>query len=190
MQFTILNYMSIVITGNPGVGKHTVTKEIAANMGLSILDINDIAKKVGLFEKKGNIIEVDISKLEEIIKKMNLVKKIIVGHLSPYVLDKNKVDTVIVLRRNPYDLMSVYKERKYTERKSRENASSEILGIIANDAIQRFQEKTFQIDVSKRNIQETTEKVMDVINKKKGNEIVDWLEIVEKNNDLKKFFSD
>ena len=190
MQFITLNYMSIVITGNPGVGKHTIAKEIAVNIGRSILDINDVAKKAGLFEKKGDIVEVDVSKLEEIIKKRNIVEWITVGHLSPYVLDKNKVEIVIVLRRNPYDLMSVYKERKYTERKSRENASSEILGIIANDATQRFQEKTFQIDVSKRNIQETTKKVMDVINNKKGNEVVDWLEMIEKNNDLKKFFSD
>lgn len=186
----ILNYMSIVITGNPGVGKHTIAKEIAKNTGRPILDINDIAKKAGLFEKKGDIVEVDVSKLEEIIKEWDLVEKITVGHLSPYVLDKNNVEIVVVLRRNPYDLMSVYKERKYTKRKSRENVGSEILGIIANDAMQRFQEKTFQIDVSKRNIQETTEKVIDIINNKKGNEIVDWLEMIEKNNDLKKFFSD
>ena len=43
--------MSIVITGNPGVGKHTITKKIAEKLELSILDINSIAKDAGLFEK-------------------------------------------------------------------------------------------------------------------------------------------
>ncbi|MEE8383343.1 MAG: nucleoside-triphosphatase, partial [Nitrosopumilus sp.] len=43
--------MSIVITGNPGVGKHTITQEIAEKLELSIIDINSIARDAGLFEK-------------------------------------------------------------------------------------------------------------------------------------------
>ena len=43
--------MSIVITGNPGVGKHTITQEIAEKLALPIIDINSIAKNAGLFEK-------------------------------------------------------------------------------------------------------------------------------------------
>ena len=114
----------------------------------------------------------------------------IVGHLAPYVLDKNKIKIMIVLRRNPYDLISVYKERKYTDEKSKENAGSEILGIIAHDAMSKFQEKTFQINTSEKSIQEVVEKVMTLISSNKGNEEVDWLDLVTKNNDLKKFFVD
>ena len=47
--------MSIVITGNPGVGKHTITQLIADKMKLSIIDINKIAKDSELFEKNGMI---------------------------------------------------------------------------------------------------------------------------------------
>jgi len=115
---------------------------------------------------------------------------VIVGHLAPYVLDKNKVKIVIVLRRNPYDLISVYKERKYTDEKSKENLGSEVLGVIAHDAISKFQEKTFQINTSGKNIQEIVEKVMTMISNNEGNEEVDWLDLVTKNNDLKKFFTD
>ena len=136
------------------------------------------------------MIEIDVLKLEKIIKKQNITDKIIVGHLAPYILEKNKVKTVIVLRRNPYDLMSVYKEREYTDKKSKENASSEILGIIANDAINRFHEKTFQINIAEQNIQKTIQKVMKVITTGKGNEAIDWLEMIKKNNDLREFFSD
>ena len=42
--------MSIVITGNPGVGKHTVTKKISEKLGFPIIDINIVAKDLGLFE--------------------------------------------------------------------------------------------------------------------------------------------
>ena len=36
--------MSIVITGNPGVGKHTITKKISEKLNFPIVDINIVAK--------------------------------------------------------------------------------------------------------------------------------------------------
>jgi len=182
--------MSIVITGNPGVGKHTITQEIAEKLGLSIIDINSIAKDAGLFEKNEDTNDVDTSKLEKILEQKISDKNVIVGHLAPYVFDKNKVKIMIVLRKNPYDLISVYKERKYTDKKSMENLGSEVLGIIAHDAISKFQEKVFQINTSGKSIQEVVEKVMTLISSNIGNEEVDWLDLVTKNNDLKKFFAD
>jgi adenylate kinase len=182
--------MSIVITGNPGVGKHTITEKIAEKLELPILDINSIAKDAGLFEKNKDTYDVDTEKLEKILEQKISEKKVIVGHLAPYVLDKNKVKIVIVLRRDPYDLISVYKERKYTDEKSKENTGSEVLGIIAHDTISKFQEKAFQINTSGKSIQEVVEKVMALISNNEGNEEVDWLDLVTKNNDLKKFFND
>jgi len=182
--------MSIIITGNPGVGKHTITQEIAEKLELSILDINSIAKDAGLFEKNEDTYDIDTAKLEKILEQKISEKEVIVGHLAPYVLDKNRVKIVIVLRRNPYDLISVYKERKYTDKKSKENLGSEVLGIIAHDTISKFQEKTFQINTSGKSIQEVVEKVMTLISSNEGNEEVDWLDLVTKNNDLKKFFTD
>jgi len=182
--------MSIVITGNPGVGKHTITEKIADMLELSIVDINKIAKDSGLFEKNEDTNDVDVKKLEKILEQKISEKNIIVGHLAPYVLHKNKIKVMIVLRRNPYDLISVYKKRKYSDKKIKENTGSEILGIIAHDAISKFQEKVFQINISKRTIPETIEKTANLISSNKGNEEVDWLELVRKNNDLGKFFVD
>jgi len=182
--------MSIVITGNPGVGKHTITQEIAEKLELSIMDINSIAKNAGLFEKNKDTYDVDTVKLEKILEQKIVKKNVIVGHLAPYVLDKNKVKIAIILRRSPYDLVSVYKERKYTDEKSRENLGSEILGVIAHDTISKFQEKAFQINTSGKSIQEVVEKVMTLISNNEGSEEVDWLDLVTKNNDLKKFFTD
>ncbi len=181
--------MSVIITGNPGVGKHTISKEISEDLGLPIIDINSIAKDAGLFEKNEDINDVDISKLEKIIKRKISSPSLIVGHLAPYVLSPNQVKKVIVLRRNPYDLISVYKKREYTEEKIRENTGSEILGIIAHDAIDQFGAKVFQVDVTGKSILEVTEKVLSIINGKSVSDEVDWLELVSKQNDLKKFFA-
>ena len=182
--------MSIVITGNPGVGKHTITEEIAEKLELTILDINSIAKDAGLFEKNKDTYDVDTAKLEKILEQKISEKKVIVGHLAPYVLNKNKVKIVIILRRDPYDLISVYKERRYTDEKSKENLGSEVLGIIAHDTINKFQEKAFQINTSGKSIREMVEKVMTIISSNEGNEEVDWLDLITKKNDLKKFFND
>ena len=182
--------MSIVITGNPGVGKHTITKQIAKNLKLDIIDINQIAKDEKLFEKNEYTNDVDTTKLKKILKGRISEKNVIVGHLAPYVLDKNKVKVIIVLRRNPYDLISIYKKRKYTDKKIIENTGSEVLGIIAYDVINKFQEKAFQINATKKSIQETVDKVMKIILENEGNEEVDWLRLVTENNDLKKFFVD
>jgi len=182
--------MSIVITGNPGVGKHTITQLIADKMKLSIIDINEIAKDSELFEKNGDTNDVDVEVLEKILESKISENNIIVGHLAPYVLRKNQIKIMIVLRRSPYDLIPVYEDRKYDDDKIRDNVGSEILGIITNDAIDKFQEKTFQINVSGKTVVEVFEKIMSVIMNKKGNEAVDWLELVRKNNDLGKFFAD
>ncbi len=182
--------MSIVITGNPGVGKHTITHEIIERLEFDVLDINTIAKDSGLFEENGNSNDVDVEELEKILKQKISEKNVIVGHLAPYVLRKNQVKIMIVLRRNPYDLIPVYKDRKYSDKKIKENIESEILGIIAHDAINKFQEKVFQINVSDKTISKVVENVILVMTKNIGNEEVDWLELVRKNNDLGKFFVD
>ncbi len=82
--------MSIVITGNPGVGKHTITQQIANRMKLSIIDINEIAKDSGFFEKNGDTNDIDVGRLEKILEQKVSENNVVVGHLAPYVLKKVK----------------------------------------------------------------------------------------------------
>lgn len=188
-----MQYMSIVITGNPGVGKHTVAKALSEKMQLDIIDINQIAEKSGLFEKNEKTNDVDTRKLKRILENIlekNSLECIIVGHLAPYVLDKNQIKIAIILRRDPYDLIKVYRERQYTEEKSRENTGSEILGVITHDAINQFGEKTIQINTSDKEIKGIVEKIESSLLGKIENEEIDWLKLVTKNDDLKKFFVD
>ena len=55
--------------------------------------------------------------------------------------------------------------------------------------LKNLKKKAFQVDVSKKNIQQVVERVLEIISKKEGNEEVDWLNLVTKNNDLEKFFT-
>lgn len=181
--------VSIVITGNPGVGKHTLAKKLSADTGLPVIDLNQVAIKEGIFEKKGTTLDVDVDKLAKIVKKMINKDTIVVGHLAPYVIPKKQVKFAVVLRKNPYKLISVYKKRNYSQKKMTENLGSEILGVIAFDAIRCFgKNKVFQIDTTGLSAKKTLAKVKSIFKKRFRSDSVDWLGMVAKNKDLSKFF--
>ena len=182
--------MNLVITGNPGVGKHTIVDLLKKEViSYEILDISKFAIERNLGEKIENSIEIDTVKLKDEIQKIVSDNSLIVGHLAPYVFDESIIDLVIVLRKNPYDLLEIYKQREYQNSKIKENTGSEILGIIANDAIKSFgKEKTFEIDVTGKTPKKILEKVNEIIKNKKGGDIVDWLTLVEEKNEMNRFF--
>lgn len=173
----------MIITGTPGVGKHTVAKAITqmTNDWQHIIDINESAYRAGLLDeytdcnnnnnkqnndKHNKSIEVDTDKLAHIIKQNIKVPKnyIIVGHLAPYVIQAT--DNVIfaaVLRRNPYDLIKVYKKRGYTHSKSRENAGAEILGIITHDTFLASYKRTGQFDTTEKNPRKVARMILDAM---------------------------
>ena len=181
--------MSLVITGNPGVGKHTIADEFLKNEDYDLVDINKIAIESNYIVKDEHDIEVDVKKLKKYLKKIIKKKVLVVGHLAPYVLDNADVDTAIILRKNPYKLAEIYQIRKYSNEKAKENLGSEILGIIAHDTISKFgDEKTLQIDNTKLTPQETIKKIQLMIENGNNSDEVDWLSEIKQKNDLEKFF--
>lgn len=182
--------MSLVITGNPGVGKHTTAKNLAKILGYKLLDINKIARESNIYEKADETHDVDVSKLKNILKKKILKKSIIVGHLAPYVLTKSQISKAIILRKNPYSLSLIYKKRKYSKKKTIENLGSEVLGIIAFETIKKFgKEKTFQIDTTSKSVVKISKEITDILEGRPKENNIDWLSIVAENDDLQKFFS-
>lgn len=181
--------MSIVITGNPGVGKHTIAKELSTAIKLPILDLNSMAKEYGLLEKNNGFNYVDPEKLKKILTRNLQTPKIIVGHLAPYCLSSKNVKKVIVLRRSPYKLVKVYQERGYNKKKIKENIGSEILGIIANDSLEEFKEKVSEIDVSNKDVLTCSRTIQEILQGKKYSDSVDWLTEIFKRKDLGEFFS-
>jgi len=180
--------MAIIITGNPGVGKHTIAKSVAKILNYKILDINKLALESGLYEKKDDT--VDVKKLKNILKKKIKRNSLIVGHLAPYVISKTQIKKVIILRKNPYKLISVFKKRKYSAKKIIENTGSEVLGVIAYDSIKKFGKKnSHQIDTTSKSVSKISKIVLSALKGKFENDTVDWLTLVSKKNTLKKFFA-
>lgn len=182
--------MSFVITGNPGVGKHTIGREVSQILKIPLIDINEIAKKFQLLEKVEETNDVDVIKLSKLLKKEIKENSIIIGHLAPYVLNSTQISKVIVLRKNPYDLIPIYENRKYSKDKIKDNIGSEALGIIFYDSLSKFgQEKTLQLDITHYNLEKAAGKVIDAIQAKIPSDTVDWLPEISERNDLSRFFA-
>ena len=185
-----MKYVNLVITGNPGVGKHTIADLfVKQNSSYQIFDINKFAIEKGLGEQTDDGIEVDTKKLKNEIQKLNLEKLLIVGHLAPYVLDESNVEFVIILRKNPYELIKIYEKRKYQNPKIKENAGSEVLGVIANDSITSFgKKKSFEVDATDKTPEIILKRIQDIMNNQESGDIVDWLKLIEEKNEMNKFF--
>ena len=179
----VLNDCMLVLTGNPGVGKHTTASEIIRqNPMYEITDINNLAIELGLAEKAKETLGVYVAELKIKMKQKISNNSLIVGHLAPYVLDESDVDVAIVLRKNPMDLIKVFKNRGYSKEKIKSNTASEFIGVTFNDSISSFgEEKTFQIDTTNKTPEQVTSIIDKIVNGKNKGDIVDWFHLVDKN---------
>ncbi|MCY3854268.1 MAG: AAA family ATPase [Thaumarchaeota archaeon] len=181
--------MSIAITGTPGVGKHTLAKKLSIKLNYEIIDINKIALKYNIYKVNihGSTFDVDTSLLKKKFTKKSFHNSIIVGHLAPHVISHNQINKIIVIRRNPYELITTYKKRNYNLKKTLNNIGAEILGTITYDVMIKFEMGKICQFVMTNKIDHTVNKCIKCINNV-GFENVDWLSLIAKNNDFKKFF--
>ena len=179
----VLKMCMLVLTGNPGVGKHTTASEIMKqNAMYEIIDINNLAIELGLTEKAKETLGVYVAELKIKMKQKVSNNSLIVGHLAPYVLDESDVDVAIVLRKNPMDLIKVFKNRGYSKEKIKSNTAAEFIGVTFNDSISSFgEEKTFQIDTTNKTPEQVTSIIDKIVNGKNKGDIVDWFHLVDKN---------
>jgi adenylate kinase len=191
-----LKKLRFVITGNPGVGKHTTAKIIAEKINADIIDINDVAIDNNATGKKTDLgLDVDVKRLVRLLEKQLKAERdlVIVGHLAPYVLKPVGISLVAVLRRSPYELEKTLKKRGYSVDKVRENVASEILGTSLYDSLQTFgKRKVAEFDTTGKTPKETTDEIFAALQKKSKSKSkligTDWLNLVSEKGDMRRFF--
>ena len=161
--------MRIVITGTPGTGKTKVAEELADILGVKLIPIKKVVERE--IRKK----EVDIKKLEKILKKMlkNERNYVIEGHLACEV--KIPCDYIFVLRTHPDELKGRLSKRKYPAAKREENLMSEMLDYCVQRTRKVYGIKPIEIDTSGKTVNETAKRIAGMIkNKKKKGDNVDY----------------
>jgi adenylate kinase len=187
----------LVITGGPGVGKHTTARLVAKKFrGSKTIDINRmlIANNAISNERDDKFGSgIDVKKARRLIDfetKISRYNFILFGHLAPYVVNPHKISMAIVLRRSPYELISVYRKRHYSPEKTRENLASEILGITLYDSLKSFgKAKLAEIDTTGETASQTVDKIVSLLqgSSKARLGYIDWLSLIEKNHDVQTF---
>ena len=189
--------MKIILSGTPGVGKHTIATILSSLFDkVRIVDINKIILSENLLvsSQRGNH-DVDIQKsfdfLTLLLSKKEYQDSIIVGHLAPYVIDPLLVDLAVILRRSPYELRKIYEDRSYSQTKICDNMVAEILGIISHDALKNFElSKLSELEITTSILPSlSAQKIVHMYRDKKqrsfGN--IDWLPLIQNDSDMLKF---
>jgi adenylate kinase len=187
----------VVITGNPGVGKHTCAKFVSEKLGKAkLIDINRVILSNNAVALSSNAVngigEIDVKKTEKLI--LEEIKKakdvVIVGHLAPYVIRATGIDLVAVLRRSPYQLAKIFRQRKYTPMKMKENIAAEVLGITLYDSVETFgKERVAELDTTGKTPENIAKDIVSKLKKKSRKQIgiIDWLSLVYEKGDAQKF---
>ncbi len=180
--------MLVAISGTPGTGKTSVSK-ILNQRGFKIVDLNKISIEkgfiIGVDEKRGSNI-IDVNMLNKHITN-NYTKKDIVfveGHLSH--LLKN-VDKVIVLRCHPSVLKKRLAEKKWNEKKIKENIDAESLDVILCESVDIHPRKNvFEIDTTDKTVDQVVSCILEIVEnklkhmKKYNIGCIDWSEEILK----------
>ena len=133
--------MVIIVSGTPGTGKTTYSKELSKSKKLKYVDVTKLIKDNKIFEKydkKMDCVVVDIKKLNnELVKIIKDDKKVIIdSHLSHY-LPPKYVDLCIVTKCSLKTLEKRLKKRRYSKEKIRENLDAEIFDTCRIEALEK-----------------------------------------------------
>ncbi len=183
----------IGITGSPGTGKKTIARELSENINVDVFDINKFIIENNLAEyEEDQLIVNNLKNVRERINHEFIGKKfIIIGHLLPEVIPKDTLLKVIVLRCEPDILIDRYKERNYDELKIKDNLVSELIGTIHYNTVMKYgNDKTFEIDVSNKNISNIVDEITMIINDERiSKDRIDWIDYASKSNKLRRYLN-
>jgi adenylate kinase len=147
----------VVISGVGGTGKTTTAELLSKKLKWKLVKLNDLVEKtdayIGYDEKRKSKI-VSVSKLKKEVKKLakkhsNLIIEGLYAHEFP-------ADFVIVLRCKPDVLEKRLKKKYKWKTKIVENKEAEMIGLIAEEALDFHPDKkVYEIDTTKNTVAQT-----------------------------------
>ena len=156
----------IIVTGTPGTGKTTLSKELSLVLGYKYVDINKVIEAHDLsegYDKERECDIVDTGKLVIQLEKMikhTTSNMVIDGHMSHF-LHSKYVDLCIITKCD-LKILKTRLDKLYTEKKVRENLDVEIFDTCLEEA--REQGHTlFVIDTSTLSVNQIMGKIKEKI---------------------------
>jgi adenylate kinase len=159
--------MRVALTGTPGTGKSAVATLLQLK-GFTIVRLNELAvetKSVDGFDKKRDTKLVDITKLNNYIKKHYKTDELVFfdGHIAHLL---RSMDKIIILRCHPQHLRKRLATKGWKEEKIQENIDAETIDVILCEAVEKHpKENIFEINTTKKTIEEISTLIMTLVKK-------------------------
>ncbi len=166
----------ILITGVPGSGKTTISKELSKKLNYEYVNVNDLVDECSAIlevekDSCGNPIKVvDLDKLERCFKEKFQDKNVILEGVVVDFVPPEYVEKVIILRANPLLILERLLKRGYCLRKACENAEAEVVDSYAPILLEKYGDKVYEVLCDENCLT----KIVEVISGKKGSDIVEW----------------
>jgi adenylate kinase len=180
--------MRVALTGTPGTGKSSVAT-LLQKRGYTIVRLHQLAREYKCIDGTDTIRNsqlINVDKLNSAIKKTFTTDALVffeghIGHLL------KTIDKVVILRCHPKELTKRLMKKKWSTKKIKENVDAETIDIILCEAVEHHsKENIFEIDTTKRTIEEVATIIKNLVKKKfqptKKYTLgqIDWLEEILK----------
>jgi adenylate kinase len=157
--------MQLLITGTPGTGKTTVSKQLAAKLGYAYLNEMDFSVKnqIGAWDTTENELVVPLDKLETALEKelKKQKKTVLEGHLLCEIT--LPVDLVIVLTVNPELLETRLETKQYKAEKLMDNLFCEGIEYCKKHAERNYSKARVVAIKNEKDINETLSNIMELL---------------------------
>ncbi|MCD6369409.1 MAG: adenylate kinase family protein [Thermoproteales archaeon] len=185
--------MKILVTGTPGVGKTTVAKQLAKNLGYQYINVAEFAIERGFtlrFDKTLKTHIVDVEKLKKALgKTLKEMDKVVLDTHLVDAIPSDCVDLVIVLRLHPRELESRLRARNYPKQKVMENVEAEILDYVLVRAVKKLGEDLiYELDTTGKTTANLVNEIMEALKKgKRKCGTIDWINVLEREGLIEKY---
>lgn len=138
--------MKILVTGTPGVGKTTLSKQIAFENGIETIEITSFVKENKLYEQYDEKLDTLVFDEEVVIENLRKHLKgkdaFIIDTHSPVVVEGIRFDFIIHIVCDTSEIARRLEKRGYTAYKIEKNIENEIFNAIGEELEELFEDDT------------------------------------------------
>lgn len=127
--------MIIAFSGSVGVGKTTIARLVAKELGFECIELNKIAEQFKIEDvEELQTFDFDLDNCLDFIEKTYAGKNVVLeGHFA-HLLDPTFVDKLVIINRDLEELKEVYEKRGYNEQKISDNLEVETFNVCFYEA--------------------------------------------------------
>ena len=146
---------NILVTGTPGVGKTSLSRQISERLNLTYIDVGKIVKDENCYtgvDSDFDALELDEDKLIDYLEDKLQVGGCIVDFHTPEIFPERWFDLVLVLTSTTEVLYDRLTARGYLENKINENMECEIMQVVLLAAQESYDESIVVILTSNNDV--------------------------------------